>query len=190
MQIIHNGQLNQAVFCPSPNFDERPSDQAIDLLVIHGISLPPGEFGGQAVRDLFTNQLDPNQHPYFKEIIHLKVSSHLFIRRQGEIWQFVPFDKRAWHAGQSSFLGKDRCNDYSIGIELEGTDEIPYTQAQYQTLAVCTQTLMKYYPQITLERIVGHSDIAPTRKTDPGMAFDWDHYRDLLKIMLVGKQTT
>lgn len=167
-------------FIPSPNCDERPADTEIDLLVIHGISLPPGEFGGDAINALFTNQLDPKAHPAFHSIADLKVSAHILIRRDGEVIQYVPFKKRAWHAGESSFQGRTRCNDFSIGIELEGADTVPYEPIQYQRLAALTQVLMQFYPGITQQRIVGHSDIAPGRKTDPGAAFDWQHFFGLL----------
>jgi AmpD protein len=172
------GLLKDAIYHPSPNFDERPN-QEISLLVIHNISLPPGEFKGDYVQAFFTNKLDVNHHPYFKEIGHLKVSSHLFIRRNGDVWQFVPFTKRAWHAGKSSFQGQTDCNNYSIGIELEGTDLIPYTQEQYEKLAHVTAAILAQYP-IKLENIVGHCDIAPIRKTDPGPSFDWLHYKKLV----------
>lgn len=186
MQIQrHNGLLADVKYSHSPNFDERPAACEIDLLVIHGISLPPGEFGSNDVMALFTNTLNPQKHPYFVDIAGVKVSSHLFIRRDGEIQQFVPFTKRAWHAGSSQFQGRENCNDYSIGIELEGTDTVAYTERQYQQLAAVTVALMQTYPGITLERIVGHSDIAPLRKTDPGEAFIWNHYRQLLNKLLV-----
>lgn len=178
------GLIEGACYQPSPNFDERPIGQEIDLLVIHNISLPPGEFEGNYVQAFFSNQLRQDDHAYFKEIAHLKVSSHLFIRRDGEIWQFVPFTKRAWHAGQSFFAGRENCNHFSIGIELEGTDSIPYTPAQYYRLAQVTSLLMQHYP-ITLDRIVGHCEIAPERKTDPGPSFDWQHYKKLVCELLV-----
>jgi AmpD protein len=183
---IAKGLLNGVVFYPSPNFDERPN-QDIDLLVIHGISLPPGEFGTDCVKSFFLNQLNPALHPYFEEIGHIKVSAHLFITRTGEAIQFVPFNRRAWHAGASEFQGQTNCNDFSIGIELEGTDEIPYTIEQYQQLARITYLLMQAYPNIVPERIVGHCDIAPQRKTDPGCAFDWAYYKQLLTNLLVNK---
>jgi len=170
---IDTGLLNDVLFIPSPNFDERPLLGLIDLLIIHGISLPPGKFGGNAIVELFTNTLDPKVDPYFADVANLKVASHLLIRRTGEIIQFVPFNKRAWHAGVSEFQGRSNCNDFSIGIELEGTDEIPYEDIQYQQLAEVTRCLMQTYPAITKERIVGHSDVAPGRKTDPGVVFDW-----------------
>jgi N-acetyl-anhydromuramoyl-L-alanine amidase len=182
------GLISTAQPCLSPNYDDRPPFQEIDLLVIHGISLPPGEFGGQYVQALFLNQLDPSQHPYFKEVVHLKVSSHLFICRKGELWQFVPFTKRAWHAGKSSHAGRPDCNNFSIGIELEGTDWLPYTQEQYAKLAQLSCAIIHTYPKITLQRIVGHCDIAPERKTDPGPAFDWQYYRLLVEQKLLENQ--
>ncbi|MGD9592318.1 MAG: 1,6-anhydro-N-acetylmuramyl-L-alanine amidase AmpD [Candidatus Berkiella sp.] len=181
MTIIDSAQglLNGAKFYPCTNFDERPN-QDIDLLVIHNISLPPGEFSGDFVRDFFLNKLDIHHHDYFKEIAELKVSSHLFIRRTGEVLQFVPFTKRAWHAGKSAYQGRENCNNFSIGIELEGTDTTPYTQEQYKELAQITCALMRHYPKITPQNIVGHADIAPGRKTDPGPAFDWCHFKELV----------
>ncbi|GGB87371.1 N-acetyl-anhydromuranmyl-L-alanine amidase [Marinobacterium zhoushanense] len=165
-----------ADYCASPNCNERPGDE-ISLLVIHNISLPPGQFGGQGICQLFTNCLDPDEHPYYREIHQLEVSAHLLIDRKGGITQFVPFDKRAWHAGRSCFRGRDACNDFSIGIELEGIDDVPYSERQYAALVAVTRALMTHYPGITPERICGHSDIAPGRKTDPGPAFDWQRYR-------------
>jgi AmpD protein len=179
--MIKKGLLQAVPFHPSPNCDDRPDPNDINLLVIHGISLPPGEFGGNAVDDLFMNNLDYTQHPFYQSLLNLQVSIHLFIRRSGEIIQYVPFNLRAWHAGKSSFEGREHCNDFSIGIELEGCDNVPYTELQYQQLAAVTRLLMQYYPLITPARIVGHSDIAPGRKTDPGEAFDWDNYRQLLQ---------
>ena len=155
----------------SPNCDARPPGTAVTLAVIHGISLPPGAFGGDEVLRLFTNTLDAGAHPYFAAIAALRVSAHFFLRRDGEIVQCVPCSQRAWHAGVSSWRGRDRCNDYSIGIELEGTDEQRYAAAQYQRLATLLRALRRRYP---LKAAVGHSDIAPGRKTDPGPAFDWD----------------
>lgn len=165
----------------SPNYDERPSETEINLLVVHGISLPPGEFGGPYIDELFTNTLNPSQHPYFKEIDGLRVSSHVLIRRDGEIVQYVPFHKRAWHAGQSCFAGRERCNDFSIGIELEGSDDQPYEHVQYLRLAAVIRAAMRRYPGIVREHVVGHSDIAPGRKSDPGPFFDWRYLRRLLK---------
>lgn len=176
---IQDHLLEGAKLCPSPNHNERPAGE-ISLLVIHNISLPPGQFGGPGVRQLFTNCLDPDEHPYYREIQGLEVSAHLLIDRQGTVTQFVPFDRRAWHAGRSCFDGRENCNDFSIGIELEGADEIAYTDAQYLMLARVTRALMEAYPAITPERICGHSHIAPGRKTDPGPAFDWDRFQRLL----------
>ena len=150
--------------------------EEISLLVIHNISLPPGEFGGGYIEKLFTNSLDPNDHPYFSEIYDLKVSSHLLIQRDGSLVQFVPFNKKAWHAGVSSFKGRENCNEFSIGIELEGTDENAYTDDQYRALIDITKELMLVFQDIKKENIVGHSDIAPGRKTDPGKAFNWHYY--------------
>lgn len=160
----------------SPNYDERPDDQLVDLLVIHSISLPPGEYGGQYVEQFFQNCLDTSQHLYFEEICKLRVSSHLFIKRDGEVIQFVPLDKRAWHAGVSFWQGRERCNDFAIGIELEGCDSDAFTDEQYQALADLTKEIQKLYSGISKDRVVGHSDIAPGRKTDPGPMFDWDRY--------------
>jgi AmpD protein len=167
------GLLMDTLYIPSPNVDDRPADAQIDLVVVHGISLPPGEYGGPYIEQLFTNTLDPARHPFFAEIEGLKVSAHILIRRNGEIIQFVPFHRRAWHAGESAFQDRKRCNDFSIGIELEGTDSEPYSEAQYSQLAELIACLMRNYPAINPDRITGHSDIAPQRKTDPGPAFDW-----------------
>ena len=165
---------------PSPNCDARSQGVYIDLLVIHNISLPPGEFGGPWIDDLFLARLDPEAHPYFRTIAGAPVSAHLLIRRDGRCIQYVPFGERAWHAGASSFAGRERCNEFSIGIELEGTDTQPFEAAQYHALAGATRAIMGAYPGITPERIAGHSDIAPGRKTDPGPYFDWTRYRALL----------
>ena len=177
---ITQGWLSASTQLVSPNTDQRPDEADISLLVVHSISLPPEQFGGPYVGQLFSNCLDPNQHPYFADIAHLKVSSHLLIDRLGNITQFVPFDQRAWHAGVSEFEGRDSCNDFSIGIEMEGADHIPYTDVQYQILAEVTGLLLQTHSRLTRERIVGHSDIAPGRKTDPGAAFDWARYKNLL----------
>jgi AmpD protein len=171
------GRLLDVEYIVSPNCDERPRDGIIDLLVIHGISLPPGQFGGNEITALFTNTLDPSQHPYFQQIAGLTVSAHCLIKRDGTVIQFVPFSQRAWHAGLSCFKGRPLCNDFSIGIELEGSDEIPYSEEQYQTLSKLIRLLQKAYPQIVDDHIVGHSEIAPGRKTDPGPAFDWQLLR-------------
>lgn len=165
--------LTDSKHTPSPNFDERPDPADISLLVIHCISLPPGVFGNENIDKLFCNLLNPDDHPYFKEIYNLSVSAHLLIKRDGSCVQYVPFDKRAWHAGKSSYEGRERCNDFSIGIELEGTESINYTEEQYRQLAAVIDTLLKSYPKLSRQRISGHSDIAPGRKTDPGPSFDW-----------------
>lgn len=175
--LIRHGQLHRARQLVSPNCDARPDPDDISLLVIHNISLPPDRFGGPWITDLFLNRLDPAAHPYFATIHHLKVSAHCVIDRKGAVTQYVPFHQRAWHAGVSSFKGRERCNDFSIGIELEGCDTKPFTQKQYQRLLRVTRALMRAYPAITPENIVGHSDIAPGRKTDPGPHFDWPRFR-------------
>ena len=171
---IKDHLIGSAEFIESPNNSERNS--SIDLIVIHCISLPEGDFLNSNVIDLFQNKLDHNKHPTFETLKELKVSAHLFIRRDGKIIQFVPFDKKAWHAGVSNFNGRENCNEFSIGIELEGTDELEYTQEQYDTLVEVSRELMVSYPLITKGNIVGHCDIAPGRKTDPGETFDWDLY--------------
>tara|TARA_B100000530_G_C15807585_1_gene428181 strand:- start:249 stop:740 length:492 start_codon:yes stop_codon:yes gene_type:complete len=161
------------------NYSNRPNEE-ISLLVIHNISLPPGQFGNNFVDLFFTNKLDPSEHPYFTEIHQMRVSSHLFIDREGQITQFVPFDKAAWHAGISEFKGKENCNEFSIGIELEGTDDLDYTSNQYNSLIEVTKALMEAYPNLVVDNIVGHRDIAPGRKTDPGDSFDWELYKSSL----------
>lgn len=161
----------------SPNFDARPAHTPVSLLVIHSISLPPNEFGGHEVEQLFTNTLNPEAHPYFEQLRGVKVSAHFFIRRTGEIIQFVPCRHRAWHAGVSNWQGKTRCNDFSIGIELEGSDFVPFTAAQYRSLSYLTRRLKRAYP---IREIAGHADIAPERKTDPGPHFDWPRFLDSL----------
>lgn len=176
-----SGWLARTRRVPSPNCDARPDPADINLLVIHNISLPPGRFGGPYIEQLFTNRLDPAAHPYFAQIKDLKVSAHLFINRRGRVTQFVPLHLRAWHAGKSIFEGRERCNDFSIGIELEGTDEKPFTQAQFARLVRLTRQIMARYPRITPRRITGHSNIAPGRKTDPGPHFDWARYRRQLR---------
>lgn len=163
---LNGGWLVGARRVPSPHHDGRPDDENPSLLVVHNISLPPDEFGGPYIDALFTGTLDADAHPFFAEIVHLRVSAHCLIRRDGEIVQYVPFEKRAWHAGVSSYHGRERCNDFSIGIELEGTDTQAYTEAQYRQLAAITQTLIQRYPSIA-DNITGHCDIAPVRKTDP-----------------------
>lgn len=179
---IHSesGLLSSATYLESPHHDERPENSLIDMIVIHGISLPKGQFGSPAIEAFFCGKLDFTTHPAFAEIAHLRVAAHLLIKRTGDIIQFVPFTKRAWHAGESFFAGRTRCNDFSIGIELEGTDDIPYEQVQYQQLGKVVTALMRAYPAITKERIVGHADIAPGRKTDPGSAFDWTYLQGIL----------
>ncbi|WP_297206258.1 1,6-anhydro-N-acetylmuramyl-L-alanine amidase AmpD [uncultured Pluralibacter sp.] len=176
---LQGGWLDSARRVPSPHHDSRPGDEAPSLLVVHNISLPPGEFGGPWIDALFTGTLDPDAHPFFAEIVHLRVSAHCLIRRDGEIVQYVPFDRRAWHAGVSCYDGREKCNDFSIGIELEGTDVLAYTNIQYRQLAALTRLLATRYPAIA-NNMVGHSDIAPVRKTDPGPAFDWARFRALL----------
>lgn len=177
---IKTGLLDIASQISSSNFDDRPEGRSISLVVVHNISLPPGQFGGPYISQLFTNQLDQNEHPYFAEIHKLKVSSHILIRRDGEIIQYVPFHSRAWHAGISEYQGVERCNDFSIGIELEGTDDIPFELIQYTKLARLIVELQRSYPDIAKDAITGHSDIAPGRKTDPGSAFDWDYLKQLI----------
>jgi AmpD protein len=177
---ILDGWLKGVRRVVSPNCNQRPAGTDINLLVIHNISLPPGRYGGDHIERFFTNRLDHSLDPFYKEIKGVEVSSHLLIKRTGEIVQFVPFDERAWHAGRSSFQSREDCNDFSIGIELEGEDEVPYTDAQYEVLVTITRYLMSAYPSIDMDRIVGHQHIAPGRKTDPGVAFDWDNYFDLM----------
>ena len=172
--IDQDGWCPQARQMLSPNHNERPEGQPVELLVIHNISLPPGQFGGPYITDMFLNRLDCDQHPFFDQLRGLKVSSHFFIRRTGELIQFVPTEKRAWHAGASSFMGREGCNDFSIGIEVEGTDFVPFEPAQYKTLASLTKALAARYPQ--MKNVTGHEHIAPVRKTDPGPFFDWAGY--------------
>ena len=161
----------------SPHFDERPEGEKVSLLVIHNISLPPGEFGGPWIEDLFLGRLDPDAHPFFREIEGLRVSSHFLIRRDGELVQYVDTDKRAWHAGISRWMGREKCNDFSIGIELEGADDVPFAEPQYETLVRLTRALFARYGELD---IAGHSDIAPDRKTDPGPWFDWNRFREAI----------
>ena len=172
------GRLLRARQVPSPNCDERPASTPVSLLVIHNISLPPNDFGGSAVVELFQNRLDPNSHPFHSALSGLKVSSHFYIRRNGELIQFVPCELRAWHAGVSSWRGRSRCNDFSIGVELEGSDFVPFRDIQYEELARLTQGLRARYP---IRDIAGHCDIAPVRKTDPGPFFDWPRYRSMIE---------
>lgn len=177
MKIHPDGWFSGVRRVASPNFDRRPSSVKIDLLVIHNISLPPDQFGGGEIEKFFTNQLDTNLHPYFAQIRGVKVSSHFLVRRTGVVVQFVSCMQRAWHAGVSDWQGRTRCNDFSIGIELEGSDHVPFTDQQYAALARLTRRLMRAYP---ISSIAGHSDIAPLRKTDPGPHFDWSRYRSML----------
>lgn len=174
--IDEQGWAKQALHMPSPNFDERAEGVAIDLLVVHNISLPPGQFGGPYIGDLFLNRLDYEAHPYFDQLRSLRVSAHFLIRRNGQIIQFVSARNRAWHAGVSVFCEKERCNDFSIGIELEGTDDQAFELSQYEALAALTLALQIAYP---LRNVAGHEHIAPERKTDPGPFFDWQVYRQL-----------
>lgn len=178
--IDAEGWLRGARRLESDNANARPGAE-ISLLVIHNISLPPGRFGGGFIERLFLNTLDCSAHPYFGQLRALRVSAHLLIDRRGRATQFVAFGRRAWHAGESCFAGRTGCNDFSIGIELEGTDQRPYTRAQYRRLLRVTRALMRHYPAITIGRIVGHADIAPGRKTDPGPAFDWTGFRAALE---------
>lgn len=165
---------------PSPNYDERPAGSAIELVIIHAISLPPGEFGGRFIEDLFMNRLDPGAHPFFREIAQLRVSAHLLVGRSGEVIQYVPLEKRAWHAGASAFRGRGACNDFSIGIELEGSDDVAYDPIQYRRLAGLCRRIMTLWPAVDRDRIVGHRHVSPGRKTDPGESFDWDFFYRLL----------
>jgi len=176
------GWLDRVERVPSPNFDARPPGCEPSLIVVHGISLPPGEFGGPWIDRLFTNSLPADAHAYFAEIAHLRVSAHALIRRDGALRQYVPFTARAWHAGESSYCGRGACNDFSIGIELEGTDDSPYAAEQYEVLAVLVTALRRAYPSLRNAEIVGHEHIAPGRKTDPGPAFDWMRFRQALAI--------
>lgn len=177
-RLTADGLLPGVVFLPSPNMDARPPDAEVRLLVIHAISLPPGEFGGDGIERLFTNRLDPEAHPYYREIHALRVSAHFLIRRDGRVIQFVPCARRAWHAGVSRWRRWQRCNDFSLGIELEGCDEQPFEDVQYRRLAALIRVLRRSY---AIEDVVGHADIAPGRKTDPGPQFDWPRLRRLLR---------
>ena len=174
------GRIVPALQLESPNCDARPEGVPVALLILHGISLPPGEFGTGAIASLFLNRLDHTAHPYFEEIRGLEVSSHLLIDRQGAVTQFVSFNDRAWHAGVSCFRGRSRCNDYAIGIELEGTDDAAYTDEQYATLGPVITAIAKAYPGIDARKLAAHSDVSPGRKTDPGPAFDWQRLYDAL----------
>jgi len=192
---IDDGWLTDVEQQISPHYSSRNSSRKssnngteeicteISLLVVHNISLPPAKFGGPYITDLFLGKLDENADPYFKEIAHLKVSAHCLIRRDGKIIQYVSFNNKAWHAGVSAFDGREQCNDFSIGIELEGTDDIPYTEEQYHLLAILVKKLQASYPLISHNHIVGHSDIAPGRKTDPGSSFNWHYFRQCLNAL-------
>lgn len=171
-----DGWVPAARRVPSPNFDARPDGMPVDLVVLHNISLPPGQFGSGDIEAFFQNRLDPDKHPFFATIHQVQVSAHFLVTRCGELVQFVPCTQRAWHAGQSEFFGRARCNDFSIGIEIEGTDDVPFTAAQYNTTAALVRALRAVYP---VQAIAGHSDIAPGRKTDPGPHFDWDRFARL-----------
>jgi AmpD protein len=174
---LASGLMHGVTQIASPNCDARPPGVEADLIVVHGISLPPGEFGGPWIDRLFTNDLPADAHPSFGDVAALRVSAHLVIRRTGAVTQYVRFTERAWHAGKSSFDGREACNDFSVGIELEGTDTLAYEDAQYRALAQAVAALCAAYPGLSPERVVGHSDIAPGRKTDPGPAFDWPRAR-------------
>ena len=176
-RLNEEGLVEGVRYVPSPNCDARPLDAAIELIVVHAISLPPGVFGGPGIVELFTNRLDSRAHPYYAGLADLQVSAHVLVRRDGELIQFVPCAQRAWHAGASSWCGRSRCNDFSIGIELEGCDEAPFEAPQYDALAALSRALKTRYP---IADIVGHSDVAPGRKTDPGPHFDWRRFRALV----------
>lgn len=181
MQLATTGWIEGLRHCPSPNFNARPAGMAVDVLVIHNISLPKGQYGTGDIDALFLNQIDATRHPTYEALKDLRVSSHLLIERSGRAVQYVSLLDRAWHAGQSSFEGRAGCNDFSIGIELEGCDDEPFTEAQYQQLVALTMLIQLHYPAITNQRITGHSTIAPERKTDPGPHFDWPFYRECLQ---------
>ncbi len=174
MYIAEDGWIKNIRQCRSPNFDQRPQNELIRLIVIHCIALPPEHYGGNDIEAFFCNKLDASKHPFFEEIKDLKVSAHLLIKRTGELIQFVSFNDRAWHAGVSCYKGQERCNDFSIGIELEGSDKSPYTHEQYHVLNKVIGSLLETYPELTRDNIVGHNEIAPGRKTDPGDFFEWD----------------
>jgi len=180
LRIDDAGWVQPADVFRSPNFDARPDNAQIKLVVVHGISLPPGEYGGGHIQHFFCNRLDSAKHPYFEEICEMTVSAHCLVERDGKLLQFVSFDDRAWHAGLSEWRGETACNDFSVGIELEGCDDDPYTEAQYASLAALIRALRLRYPEIEADAITGHSDIAPGRKTDPGPAFDWQKLTDYL----------
>ena len=180
LSIDDAGWLQSVDVYRSPNCNARPENAAIELVVVHGISLPPGEYGGGYIQQFFCNKLDPSQHSYFETIHEMTVSAHCLVERDGNILQFVPFLERAWHAGVSEWRGRSDCNDFSVGIELEGCDDDPYTEAQYASLAGLILALRTRYPDIGADAVTGHSDIAPGRKTDPGPAFDWHALQTLL----------
>ncbi len=184
MDVNAEGWVEAAVHRVSPNFDHRPDGVSVSLVVVHAISLPPGQFGSDDIERFFTNTLDPDRHPFFAEIRDVRVSAHFLIRRNGELIQFVACHERAWHAGQSSWNGRERCNDFSIGIELEGCDEQRFEESQYHRLLELIDSLCKVYP---IEAVVGHSDIAPSRKTDPGPLFDWSQMPPSLRTRSVRK---
>lgn len=188
-KLRETGRLSGVRWSPSPNFGKRPENAHISLLVVHNISLPPGQFGGDYIEQFFLNQLDPSLHPYFATIADLTVSAHALIRREGSVIQFVSLLDRAWHAGRSQFCGQDECNDYSVGIELEGTDDLPYEAAQYETLARITALVMHAWPAVTADRVAGHNDIAPGRKTDPGASFDWRYFHRQLEHTIKRQQS-
>jgi AmpD protein len=187
LYTLNEGWLEQARHVPSPNFELRPAGCEPELLVIHNISLPPGQFEGDCIERFFTNCLGWQEHPFFEEIRDVRVSAHVLIRRCGELLQFVSFGERAWHAGQSCFQGRENCNDFSIGVELEGTDEDPYTDRQYDVLAGIGGALLRHYPYMDMQRVVGHCDISPGRKTDPGPAFDWQRFRGDLSCLVADR---
>ena len=180
MHITPQGWLHPATHTPSPNHDPRPPGVVPELIVIHAISLPPGQFGGPWIDQLFTNALDPAEHPYFEQIHTLRVSAHLLVRRDGSLVQYVPFGERAWHAGVSRFAGRERCNDFSIGIELEGADDSLFAAVQYERASQVIGVLEQAYESLRGRPVVGHSDIAPGRKTDPGPCFDWQRFEACL----------
>jgi AmpD protein len=187
---LESGLMRGARQMASPNHDSRPAGVEADLIVVHGISMPPGEFGGPWIDRLFTNTLPAEAHPYFAEVGSLRVSSHLVVMRDGAVTQYVKFTERAWHAGKSSFEGREACNDFSVGVELEGTDTLPYEAAQYGALAKVVAALCAAYPRLSPDRLAGHSDIAPGRKTDPGPAFDWQLARRLIAAEVSGRSST
>jgi AmpD protein len=191
MQVdLKSGLMRGARQVASPNYDSRPAGIEADLIVVHGISMPPGEFGGPWIDRLFTNTLPPEAHPYFAEVGSLRVSSHVVVMRDGAVTQYVQFTERAWHAGKSSFEGREACNDFSVGVELEGTDTLPYEAAQYGALAKVVAALCTAYPRLSPDRLAGHSDIAPGRKTDPGPAFDWQLARRLIAAEMSARSRT